>query len=40
MWDSDKPDDVRLDNGILNVDSLDAMEYAAESYMKEMISKT
>ena len=39
VWDSDKPDDVRLDNGVLNVDSLDAMEYAAESYMKEMISK-
>lgn len=40
VWDSEKYDDVRLDNGCLNVDSLDAMEYAAESYMKEMISKT
>lgn len=39
VWDDSKPDDVRLDNGILNVDSLDAMEYAAEPYMKEMISK-
>ena len=39
IWDDSKPEDVRLDNGILNVDSLDAMEYAAEPYMKEMISK-
>jgi len=39
VWDESKPDDVRLDNGILNVDSLDALEYAAEPYMKEMISK-
>lgn len=39
VWDESKPDDVRLDNGYLNVDSLDALEYAAEPYMKEMISK-
>lgn len=39
VWDESKPDDVRLDNGIINVDSLDALEYAAESYMKEMISR-
>lgn len=39
IWDESKPDDVRLDNGVLNVDSLDALEYAAEPYMKEMISK-
>lgn len=38
VWDESKPDDVRLDNGCLNVDSLDALEYAAEPYMKEMIS--
>ncbi len=39
VWDESKPDDVRLDNGCLNVDSLDALEYAAEPYMKEMLSK-
>lgn len=39
IWDESKPDDVRLDNGVLNVDSLDALEYAAEPYMKDMISK-
>jgi len=39
VWDESEPGDVRLDNGILNVDSLDALEYAAEPYMKEMISR-
>jgi hypothetical protein len=39
VWDESKPDDVRLDNGYINVDSLDALEYAAEPYMKEMISR-
>ena len=39
VWDESKPDDVRLDNGCINVDSLDALEYAAEPYMKEMISR-
>ncbi len=39
VWDESKPEDVRLDNGFLNVDSLDALEYAAEPYMKEMISR-
>ncbi len=39
VWDSDAQSDVRLDNGLLNVDSLDALEYAAEPYMKEMISR-
>lgn len=39
VWDSSKPEDVRLDDGFLNVDSLDALEYAAEPYMKEMISR-
>ena len=29
--------DVRLDDGTTNIDSLDAMEYAAERYMAEMI---
>lgn len=34
VWDSKKQGDVRLDDGSVNVDSLDAMEYAAEKYMK------
>ncbi len=38
LWDSDKLTDVRLDDGNQNVDSLDALEYAAENYMKEMLS--
>lgn len=38
LWDNAKPTDVRLDDGSQNVDSLDALEYAAENYMKEMIS--
>lgn len=38
LWDDTKPSDVRLDDGSQNVDSLDALEYAAENYMKEMIS--
>lgn len=39
IWDETKPEDVRLDNGVLNVDSLDALEYAAEVYMKDMLGK-
>lgn len=38
VWDETENEDVRLDNGIVNVDSLDALEYAAEPFMKEMIS--
>ncbi len=38
VWDSSQLDDVRLDDGNRNVDSLDALEYAAEAYMKEMMS--
>lgn len=30
VWDEDEIDDVRLDDGIKNIDSLDAMEYAIE----------
>ncbi len=38
VWDSKHPErDVRLDDGTTNIDSLDALEYAAEPYMKEMI---
>lgn len=33
VWDSKKQNDVRLDDGSTNIDSLDAMEYAAEKYM-------
>lgn len=38
VWDSTQQCDVRLDDGYRNVDSLDALEYAAEPYMKEMMS--
>lgn len=37
VWDNTKPTDVRLDDGSQNVDSLDALEYAAENYMKDMM---
>ncbi len=33
VWDSKKHEDVRLDDGSVNVDSLDAMEYAVEKQM-------
>ena len=37
-WDGKHPtEDVRLDDGTLNVDSLDAMEYAIERVMGEFI---
>ena len=39
VWDESAANDVRLDNGCVNIDSLDALEYAAEPYMKEMISR-
>ena len=38
VWDESKAEDVRLDDGYRNVDSLDALEYAAEPYIKEMMS--
>ena len=37
VWDSKKLDDVRLDNGTTNIDSLDALEYSAESRMNTML---
>ncbi len=37
VWDETELDDVRLDDGSVNIDSLDALEYAAERYIKEMI---
>ena len=36
IWDNSKPDDHRLDNGSINVDSLDAMEYSIEQYFDDM----
>ncbi len=38
VWDNSCTEDVRLDDGYRNIDSLDALEYAAEPYMKEMMS--
>lgn len=38
VWDDEeKTKDVRLDNGILNVDSLDSMEYALESRFADLL---
>lgn len=38
VWDAGKPtEDVRLDDGTYNVDSLDAMEYTYERQMKDFI---
>lgn len=36
VWDSSQPNDHRLDNGSINVDSLDAMEYSIEQYFDDM----
>ena len=37
VWDDKKLEDTRLDDGSLNVDSLDALEYATERYMRDII---
>ncbi len=38
IWDETSFEDKRPDDGTVNIDSLDALEYALEPYMKEMIS--
>ncbi len=38
VWDDKKQEDVRLDDGNMNVDSLDALEYSSEPFMQDMIS--
>lgn len=37
VWNSKKLDDERLDDGTVNVDSLDAFEYSVEPYMNSII---
>ncbi len=37
VWDKSKQEDVRLDNGSTNIDSLDAMEYSIENYANELV---
>ena len=37
VWDQKSGRDQRLDDGSLNVDSLDAMEYSSEPYMADMM---
>lgn len=37
VWDSKSVEDRRLDDGSGNVDSLDALEYASEKYMKDIM---
>jgi hypothetical protein len=36
VWEEDK-EDVRLDDGSTNIDSLDAQEYSSEPFMRTMI---
>ena len=39
VWDSKHiTEDVRLDDGSINIDSLDAQEYAVEPYMRQMLN--
>ena len=38
VWDEKQLTDTRLDNGVLNVDSLDALEYSSEPSMKDIIT--
>lgn len=38
VWDPKRPDDlVRLDDGSVNIDSLDAFEYATENHYRDML---
>lgn len=37
VWEEDQMDDIRLDDGSTNIDSLDAQEYSSEPFMKTMI---
>ena len=39
VWDAKHiTEDVRLDDGTYNIDSLDAQEYAVEPYMRQIIT--
>lgn len=38
VWDGKKLDDTRLDDGSINIDSLDAFEYSIEPYMKDILN--
>ena len=38
VWEEGSLEDKRLDDGSVNIDSLDALEYAAENFIKEMMS--
>ena len=37
VWEEDQMDDVRLDDGSTNIDSLDAQEYSSEPFQKTMM---
>ena len=37
VWDNRGTEDRRLDDGSINVDSLDALEYSTEDYMSDLI---
>ena len=37
VWDTKSGIDMRLDDGEVNVDSLDALEYATENYFNDIL---
>ena len=39
VWAAEGAADIRLDNGSVNIDSLDAQEYSTEFIMKEFIER-
>ena len=39
LWDDKGSCDIRLDDGTVNVDSLDAMEYSVENYMEDILNQ-
>ena len=38
IWTPNCPDDIRLDNSTVNIDSLDSQEYSTEKYMNRLIN--
>lgn len=37
LWDDKKLEDIRLDNGTTNIDTLDAQEYSTENYQSDLM---
>lgn len=38
VWEADRVEDIRLDDGTYNIDTLDAQEYSTERYMSDLIT--